>query len=88
MYFVSGFKRIGFRVAPLSQFNHTFPNKDGIFQLVTTLNNALGEKRLKDNIIEQVFKTYWPYFEEKFNEIIEIYQPSVQIVEEELRMIY
>jgi len=54
---------------PLAQFNHTIPNKDGIWSLVSTLNNALGEKRLKENILEQVFETYWPYFQEKLTEI-------------------
>lgn len=55
---------------PLAQFNHTFPVRDSIFSLVTTLNNALTEKRLDSRILEQIFDTYWPQFEEKLDHIL------------------
>jgi hypothetical protein len=55
---------------PLAQFNHTIPNKEGMWSLVCTLNSALGEKRMKDNILERVFETYWPQFDERFNQIL------------------
>jgi TIR domain len=55
---------------PLAQFNHTVPDKDGMWRLVRTLNNALGENRMKDNIIERVFETYWPQFKEEFDKIL------------------
>lgn len=51
---------------PLAQFNHTQPNRDGLFALVKTLNNSLGINGLDVRILEQVFDTYWPQFEEKF----------------------
>ena len=44
---------------PLSQFNHTLPNKAGLWALVRTLNNALQDKGLKEKTLEQVFETYW-----------------------------
>lgn len=51
---------------PLAQFNHTSPTRDGLFELVRTLNNALGEKALKEKVLLQVFNTYWPQFEIDF----------------------
>lgn len=54
---------------PLAQFNHTFPDRDGLFQLVRTLNNSL-ENNLKESTLEKVFETYYPQFERDFKEII------------------
>lgn len=56
---------------PLAQFNHTLPTCESIFGLVKTLNNTLGSNGLDIRILDQVFKTYWPQFEEKFNSILE-----------------
>jgi hypothetical protein len=55
---------------PLAQFNHTFPNRDSVFGLIKTLNNSLGLSGLDVRILEQVFNTYWPQFEERFQEIL------------------
>ena len=55
---------------PLAQFNHTFPTKDSVFGLVKTLNNTLGPSGLDIRILDQVFNTYWPQFENKFKEIL------------------
>lgn len=57
---------------PLAQFNHTLPEKPEVLKLVRTINRALGENSLKDNILEKVFNTYWPQFEEKFEEILKL----------------
>ena len=51
---------------PLAQFNHTLPNKDGLYELVRTLNSSLGENSLREKVLEQVFNTYWPQFEDGF----------------------
>jgi hypothetical protein len=56
---------------PLAQFNHTKPNVDGVRSLVKTLNSTLEEKSLPDKILDQVFDTYWPQFEERFSAIID-----------------
>jgi hypothetical protein len=56
---------------PLAQFNHTFPNHDSVLGLVKTLNNTLGNNSLDIRILEQVFNTYWPQFEEKFTKILQ-----------------
>lgn len=55
---------------PLAQFNHTLPNESGLKNLVRTLNSALGEKCLPDKVLDEVFETYWPKFEEKFKEVL------------------
>lgn len=55
---------------PLAQFNHTAPTKDGVYQLVRTINNGLDAFGLKENILSNVFETYWPQFEKEFKEII------------------
>lgn len=55
---------------PLAQFNHTLPTKDGVYQLVRTINNSLEANALKENILSNVFETYWPQFENDFKEII------------------
>jgi hypothetical protein len=55
---------------PLAQFNHTFPTKESILGLVKTLNSSLGASGLDVRILEQVFQTYWPQFDNKFQEIL------------------
>lgn len=55
---------------PLAQFNHTFPNRESVFGLVKTLNGSLGANGLDNRILEQVFDTYWPQFEDGFNKIL------------------
>lgn len=57
--------------APLSFFNHTMPNKEGLRKLVTTLNRNMAEHNLKPDILEKSFETYWPQFESKFTKILE-----------------
>ncbi|WP_329611204.1 toll/interleukin-1 receptor domain-containing protein [Plesiomonas shigelloides] len=54
---------------PLSQFNHTFPTQEGLWELVRTLNNSLKDKALKEKTLELVFETYWPKFESERLEV-------------------
>jgi hypothetical protein len=56
---------------PLAQFNHTFPTKESLLGLVKTLNSTLGNNGLDVQILQQVFHTYWPQFEEKLAQILE-----------------
>ena len=46
------------------------PNQEGMKSLLSTINKELGENALDDRILDQVFETYWPLFEKKFNEVI------------------
>lgn len=55
---------------PLSQFNHTLPTYESMFQLVTTLNNRLENGKLDDKTLEKVFQTYWPMFENELKGIL------------------
>ena len=55
---------------PLAQFNHTFPIKESMLSLVKTLNNTLSSSALDLRVLEQVFETYWPQFEEKFSAVL------------------
>ncbi|MFT8551838.1 MAG: hypothetical protein ABF739_12225 [Acetobacter okinawensis] len=66
--------------APLSFFNHTMPNKDGLRKLVTTLNRNMPEHNLKPDVLAKSFETYWPQFEDKFTEILKRF-PEVQTEE-------
>jgi hypothetical protein len=51
---------------PLGQFNHTMPQKSSVWELARTINDCLDDKALDERILEQVFETYWPQFDEKF----------------------
>lgn len=55
---------------PLAQFNHTKPDRDGIYALVQTLNSRLGDNRLDPAILTKVFDAYWTQFEERFATVI------------------
>jgi len=55
---------------PLAQFNHTEPNRESIWALIRTINRTLGERRLPDQFLENVFNTYWSQFETAFKKII------------------
>ncbi len=55
---------------PLAQFNHTMPDRDGLYELVRTLNSTLGDSSLREKVLEQVFDTYWPQFEEGFKKAL------------------
>jgi hypothetical protein len=55
---------------PLAQFNHTFPTRESVLGLVKTLNSTLVSNALDNRILEQVFDTYWPQFEESFAKIL------------------
>ncbi|OPX44504.1 hypothetical protein CLHUN_14970 [Ruminiclostridium hungatei] len=63
-------------IDPLAQFNHTTPDKAGIWNLVKTLNSTLAGNALREKILEQVFETYWPQFDKQFNEIIKKVQAT------------
>lgn len=64
---------------PLAQFNHTKPEKDSMYKLVRTLNSSLNEQALKDDVLQQVFETYWPQFEKKFSKILKDFPAGEQL---------
>lgn len=64
---------------PLAQFNHTFPIRDSVWELVRTVNLTLKENALKESVLLKVFDTYWPQFEKDFKNIIET-TPETEVV--------
>jgi hypothetical protein len=60
---------------PLAQFNHTFPNHDGVYELLRTINSSLGDRALKEKVLEKVFETYWPQFDAGFKKALGDNQP-------------
>ncbi|MGV0239956.1 toll-Interleukin receptor [Klebsiella aerogenes] len=61
---------------PLAQFNHTTPNEHSVWELVRTINVCLVDKALDERILKQVFDTYWPQFNEKFQLVLEQNPPE------------
>jgi hypothetical protein len=61
---------------PLGQFNHTTPDRSSVWALARTINDCLDDKALDERILEQVFETYWPQFEEKFHSALADNQPD------------
>jgi hypothetical protein len=61
---------------PLAQFNHTLPDKDGIWALVRTLNTCLSADGLDERILEQIFTTYWQQFEDRFKHLLKQFPPT------------
>lgn len=52
---------------PLAQFNHTIAcDKESMWKLVQTINNALLENKLQEKVLKSVFETYWEQFSEKY----------------------
>ena len=48
---------------PLAQFNHTIAcDKESMWELVQTINNALLENKLQEKVLKSVFETYWEQF--------------------------
>ncbi|MBE9182418.1 toll/interleukin-1 receptor domain-containing protein [Oculatella sp. LEGE 06141] len=56
---------------PLAQFNHTMPTKEGMWQLVASLNKRLEDRQLESEVLKSVFNTYWTQFEKDYLMILE-----------------
>jgi hypothetical protein len=69
---------------PLSQFNHTTPNKTDMKKLLISINKQLGEQALEDKVLEQVFDMYWPQFDKDFKAAIKNH-PAGEVEEQEVR---
>jgi hypothetical protein len=65
---------------PLAQFNHTSATRNGLLDLVRTINLSLQEQALNSKILDNVFATYWPQFEHGFKQILER-TPAVSVEE-------
>lgn len=56
---------------PLVQFQHTRFEKDDIRRLVSTINEACGDRKLTTSVLTSVFELWWPKLETKIKDIIE-----------------
>jgi hypothetical protein len=56
---------------PLSLYQMTESNKGDTFELIKTINKAIGEKALKDEMLQKAFDVWWPEFEGKLEKIKE-----------------
>jgi hypothetical protein len=59
---------------PLSQFNLTLPDKDDVWQLLKTINDADPEKALSDDRLQKSLDRVWREFEKPFQEIREAHK--------------
>lgn len=55
---------------PLGQFQGTRLQKEDVFQLISTINNLMGEgASLSERQLERAFNRVWPDFEEELNKV-------------------
>lgn len=64
---------------PLAQFNHTKPDKTGLWELVRTLNVCLGERALEERVLEKAFEVYWPVFKVDFDSALQNNPPAERV---------
>ncbi|WP_219702121.1 TIR domain-containing protein [Marinomonas lutimaris] len=64
---------------PLGQFNHTTVDKSSVWALTRTINSCLDSNALEERILEQVFETYWPAFNDGFEKAIRDNPPQENI---------
>jgi hypothetical protein len=57
-------------VGPLVQFQATSFTKVDMKKLVKTINNACGEERLGDNVLDTVFEMWWPKLTEQISSVM------------------
>ena len=59
-------------LGPLAQFNHTNArNKEDVVCLIQTLNDRLGEHKLKPSILDNAIAVHWDHFEKSLSFIVE-----------------
>lgn len=56
---------------PLLQFQVTQFGRGEIRKLLNTINTALGDARLDNEVLENVFQTYWPQLDKSISDILE-----------------
>ena len=54
---------------PLTQFQITTRDKEDTKKLISTLNKALGDNRLQQQLIDDIFEKWWPDFSTKQDNI-------------------
>ena len=55
---------------PLTKFNHTSNNKESILKLLTTINEHLGDKKLSEAILGEVYERTYPVMESAITKVL------------------
>src|SRR5205807_2140320 len=63
---------------PLSQFNHTLPDREDMWKLIKTINAAGAENALDQRRLEGAFAQWWPDLEKAFKEIRTKYKTTAR----------
>ena len=73
---------------PMSQFQASLATKDGTAKIIQTLNKALGDSRIVESELDEIFDVWWPKLEENLSkapsvdtEVI-VKRPNETILEE------
>ncbi len=61
-YLISGLQSAEVPV-PLGEFQSVPANKEGTLKLLKTINTALAEKKLDEDVLKDAFEKYWPDLE-------------------------
>jgi hypothetical protein len=56
---------------PISQFQARKTNKEGTLKILKTINNALDNKSLQDEELDEIFEVWWPKLSNKFDTVPE-----------------
>lgn len=63
--------------SPLSLFQNTEFNKDDFRKLVESINNALGDTKISETLLNRAFDKWFPELDEKIKKIHENYTPAL-----------
>jgi len=72
--------------ASLAQFNYRPFTKEGVFQIVSSINNDLSEYALDPGRLQRAFETYYPDFETRLNEIPKLTEDEQKGVKPERKL--
>lgn len=61
---------------PLLQFQAASFSEREVQKLIRTINNALGDDSLDNQVLESVFKKWWPELAQRVNEVLEADSPE------------
>lgn len=68
--------------SPLSLFQNTEFRKDDFYELILSVNHALGEKKISDSVLNKSFEKWYPDLEEKIKKIQTDYIPILPLKQE------
>jgi hypothetical protein len=54
---------------PLAQFNHTLAQREDVFSLLQSINEACGESKLDAALLEHSFNSNWDYMQEAIEKL-------------------